>query len=273
MNYSEARKIVDEIIDGKKKVKVDGSLGVLISYLSKEKEEHNGKYDNRVKRYEKIEKMNMPSIILTNEARMMGSSEGAIYAYDDAIKVAMCIKSLEGLCPTQLFGTIFDSKNRGCRDCMHRFCNYEGGSNVDSHFYCGIHAEMEEEEKKILRQGMSEYNEDGSIREYTPEEIEAEIAKGRSVFGNGGRFNEPCKHYKPSPAPLWQVSDKEIEAAMKSLNEEIPDLEDEGWDEESILMHMVFCKRNKSMLNSAQKRLLKAIFGEDEEEKSNEDNA
>ena len=56
MNYSEARKIVDEIIDGKKKVKVDGSLGVLISYLSKEKEEHNGKYDNRVKRYEKIEK-------------------------------------------------------------------------------------------------------------------------------------------------------------------------------------------------------------------------
>ena len=78
MNYSEARKIVDEIIDGKKKVKVDGSLGVLISYLSKEKEEHNGKYDNRVKRYEKIEKMNMPSIILINEARMMGSSEGAI---------------------------------------------------------------------------------------------------------------------------------------------------------------------------------------------------
>lgn len=28
MNYSEARKIVDEIIDGKKKVKVDGSLGI-----------------------------------------------------------------------------------------------------------------------------------------------------------------------------------------------------------------------------------------------------
>ena len=120
---------------------------------------------------------------------------------------------------------------------------------------------------------MSEYKEDGSIREYIPEEIEAEIAKGRSVFGNGGRFNDPCKHYKPSPAPLWQVSDTEIEAVRNSLKEEIPDLEDEGWDEESVLMHMVFCKRNKSMLNSAQKRLLKAIFGEDEEEKSNEDNA
>ena len=39
MNYSEARKIVDEIIDGKNKVKVDGSLGLLLSYLSKEKDE------------------------------------------------------------------------------------------------------------------------------------------------------------------------------------------------------------------------------------------
>lgn len=273
MNYSEARKIVDEIIDGKKKVKVDGSLGVLLSYLSEEKEWHTDKYDNRVKRYEKLEKMNVPSIILTNEARMMGNHEGSRYAYNDAIKVAMCIKALEGLCQNQLSNTIFDSKNRGCRDCVHRFCNYEGGSNVDSHFYCGIHAEMEEEEKEILRRGMSEYNEDGSIREYTPEEIEAEIAKGRSVFGNGGRFNDPCKYYKPSPAPLWQYTDAEIEIVRKSLNEDIPDLEDEGWDEESVLMHMVFCKRNKSMLNSAQKRLLKAIFGEDEGEESDEDNA
>ena len=89
MNYSEARKIVDEIINGKKKVKVDGNLGVMLSYLLKEKEEHNGKHDNRVKRFEKIEKMNMPSVILTNEARMMGSSEGAIYAYNYAINVAM----------------------------------------------------------------------------------------------------------------------------------------------------------------------------------------
>ena len=50
MTYTEARDIIDPIIDGKKKVKVDGSLGLMLSYLSKEKEEHKGKYDNRVKR-------------------------------------------------------------------------------------------------------------------------------------------------------------------------------------------------------------------------------
>ena len=50
-------------------------------------------------------------------------------------------------------------------------------------------------------------------------------------------------------------------------------MEDEGWNENKVLVHMIFCKRNEGRFDNATKKLLKAIFGEDEEEESNEDNA
>ena len=131
---------------------------------------------------------------------------------------------------------------------------------------------MEEEEKEMLRRGMTEIMKDGSIKECTPEEIEAHIAEGRSVLGEGG-FNKPCKHYNPSPLPLWEFNKKEIELAEKNIKEKIPDLEDEGWSYDEVIIHMIFCKRNEGRFDNTTKKLLKAIFGEDEEEESNEDNA
>ena len=59
----------------------------------------------------------------------------------------------------------------------------------------------------------------------------------------------------------------------KFIKEDIPNLEDEGWNENKVLVHMIFCKRNEGGFDNATKKLLKAIFGEDEEEESNEDNA
>ena len=135
-----------------------------------------------------------------------------------------------------------------------------------------MHVEMEEEEKEMLRRGMTEIMKDGSIKECTPEEIEAHIAEGRSVLGEGG-FNKPCKHYSPSPSPLWDFTKKEVEYVKKLIKEDIPNLEDEGWNENKVLVHMIFCKRNEGRFDNATKKLLKAIFGEDEEEESNEDNA
>ena len=208
--------------------------------------------------------------------RMYGEHKGKADAYDDAIKVAKCIESLpEDMCQFQMMHTIDDSKRRGCRDCRYRFCNYTGGENFDSHFYCGMHAEMEEKEKEAIRScaGIYDTDEDGlPCRKWSDEEVEADIAKGRKIFGDGGKFNKPCKHYAPAPRPLWKCTDKEIECAKRFIKTEIPDLEDEGWDEESVLMHMVFCKRNELSLRDAEKKILKRIFGEDEKGENNEDN-
>ena len=276
MDYLEGRKIVDEIIDGKKEVEIDDRMGALLDYLSDEKDVNAKKCKRREERYERLSKINAPDIILQNECRMMGEHSGLEKAYDDAIKVAKCIESFpEDMCRFQMMQTIDDSKKRGCRDCRYRFSNYTGGENFDSHFYCGMHAEMEEEEKEAIRScaGIYDTDEDGQpCRKWSDEEVEADIAKGRKIFGDGGKFNKPCKHYAPAPRPLWKCSDKEIECAKRFIKTEIPDLKDEGWDEESVLMHMVFCKRNELSLKDAEKKLLKRIFGDDEEGENNEDN-
>lgn len=136
MTYLEGRKIVDEIIDGKKEVEVKGKIGALLDYLSDKKDKHSEEGEYRYERYEKLEKIKAPA-----------------------------------------------------------------------------------------------------------------------------------------PRPLWKCSDKEIECAKRFIKTEIPDLKDEGWDEESVLMHMVFCKRNELSLKDAEKKLLKRIFGDDEEGENNEDNA
>lgn len=277
MTYLEGRKIVDEIIDGKKEVEVKGKIGALLDYLSDKKDKHSEEGKYRYERYEKLEKIKAPEIILNNEMRMYGEHKGKADAYDDAIKVAKCIESLpEDMCQFQMMHTIDDSKRRGCRDCRFRFCNYKGGYDFDSHFYCGMHVEMEEKEKEAIRScaGIYDTDEDGlPCRKWSDEEVEADIAKGRKIFGDGGKFNKPCKHYAPAPRPLWKCSDKEIECAKRFIKTEIPDLKDEGWDEESVLMHMVFCKRNELSLKDAEKKLLKRIFGDDEEGENNEDNA
>ena len=276
MTYLEAREIVDGIIDDKRDVEVEGKMGVVIDYLLEQKRINDNKHNDRMERFDRLSKISAPDIILQNEVRMSGEHKGMADAYDDAIKVVKCIESFpEDMCQFQIMHTIDDSKRRGCRDCRYRFCNYIGGENFDSHFYCGMHAEMEEEEKEAIRScaGIYDTDEDGQpCRKWSDEEVEADIAKGRKIFGDGGKFNKPCKHYAPAPRPLWKCTDKEIECAKRFIKTEIPDLEDEGWDEESVLMHMVFCKRNELSLRDAEKKILKRIFGEDEKGENNEDN-
>ena len=273
MTYLEAREIVDEIIDDKRDVEVEGKMGVVIDYLLEQKRINDNKHNDRMERFDRLSKINAPDIILQNEVRMSGEHEGRAYAYDDAAKIIKILNALpENIGAKIILETVYDSKHRGCRDCRYRFSNYKGGYDFDSHFYCGMHVEMEEEEKEMLRRGMTEIMKDGSIKECTPEEIEAHIAEGRSVLGEGG-FNKPCKHYSPSPSPLWDFTKKEVEYVKKFIKEDIPNLEDEGWNENKVLVHMIFCKRNEGRFDNATKKLLKAIFGEDEEEESNEDNA
>lgn len=273
MTYLEAREIVDGIIDGKRDVEVESKMSILLEYLSNQKDIHDKKQKDRWERFKRLSNINCPDIILQNDVRMAGEHEGMANAYDDAIKIAKFISAIpEKIGTKTILKTVYDSKHRGCRDCAYRFCNYEGGYDFDSHFYCGMHVEMGEEEKKQLRRGMTEIMKNGSIRECTPEEIEAHIAEGRSVLGEGG-FNKPCEHYRPSPSPLWEFTKKEVEYVKKFIKEDIPNLEDEGWNEDSVLIHMVFCKRNEGRFDNATKKLLKAIFGEDEEEESNEGNS
>lgn len=272
MNYLELREIVDGIIDDKRDVEVEGKMGVVVEYLSEQKNINDNKYNDRMERFNRLSKINAPDIILQNEVRMAGEHEGRADAYDNAVKIIKIINAIpENIDAKTILKTVYDSKHRGCRDCRYRFSNYKGGYDFDSHFYCGMHAEMEEEEKETLRRGMSEYKEDSSIREYTPEEIESYIAKGRSVHGEGG-FNKPCEGYMPAPIPLWEFTKKEIELIEKYIKENIPDLDDEGWSYDEIIIHMIFCKRNEGRFDNATKKLMKAIFGEDEEEESNEDN-
>ena len=88
MTYLEERKIVDEIIDGKKEVEVKGKIGALLDYLSDKKDKHSEEGEYRYERYEKLEKIKAPEIILSNEMRMYGENKGKADSYDDAIKVA-----------------------------------------------------------------------------------------------------------------------------------------------------------------------------------------
>lgn len=269
MTYLEAREIVDGIIDDKRNVEVEGKMATVIEYLSEQKRINDNKHNDRMERFDRLSKISAPDIILQNEVRMSGEHEGMADAYDDAVKIIKIVESLpENVGSKTILRTVYDSKHRGCRDCRYRLCNYKGGYDFDSHFYCAMHVEMEEEEKKQLRRGMTEIMKDGSIRECTPDEIEAHITKGRSVLGEGG-FNKPCKHYSPSPSPLWEFTKKEIELTEKYIKEDIPDLYDEGWSYDEVIIHMIFCNRNKGRLDDAKNKLLKRIFGEDEEEENN----
>lgn len=266
MNYIEMRKVIDEIIDGKRDVQPEGNLKALFEWLQAGKKEHEEKTERRMKRLERLTEINAPDIIIQNEIRMAGEHRGYAKAMEDALLTAKCISAFpENFCGFQMLHTIDDSKRRGCRDCMHRYSSYEGGEDFSSCFYCGIKAEYREDEKESLRQGMSACMEDGSVRSYSHEEIEEYISKGRTVLGENG-FKGPCDRYIPSANPLWLCSDSEIEAIRAGLKQPFGNPDDEGWDEESAMINLAFCRRNKKNHDLAAERLLKSIFGEDDSE-------
>ena len=87
MTYLEAREIVDEIIDDKRDVEVEGKMGVVIDYLLEQKRINDNKHNDRMERFDRLSKISAPDIILQNEVRMSGEHEGMNYANDDAASI------------------------------------------------------------------------------------------------------------------------------------------------------------------------------------------
>lgn len=276
MNYIETRKIIDEIIDGKKDVAPEGKLNILLEYLIGEKEEHESRLETSKERYQSLSEKKAPEIILLKEVRLSGKHAGFAEACDDAALIAKCLSVFpEKFCSFQALNTIEDSKKRGCRDCRYRFSNYEGGKDFESSFYCGIHSKYDEDEKELIRRELPHMINESTDENYTEEEIEELISKNRPVLGECD-FNTPCKYYMTAEMPLWMCSDKEIECLKGLLKKELPDFEEEGWDEQTALCNLVFCKRNEINYKVAMRNLLNRIFGkkatdEDEYEEESEE--
>ena len=54
MTYLEAREIVDEIIDDKRDVEVEGKMGVVIDYLLEQKRINDNKHNDRMERFDRL---------------------------------------------------------------------------------------------------------------------------------------------------------------------------------------------------------------------------